>query len=407
MKFATIVPLIGGVTLGMEAALGKPPEFLLSYKPFSANDQHVHAYYNQTRKLPIPLIHLDEHGNRHPMSVDIVNALCPCAGLSALSPSASPDNKANDWMIETAKYVLGEMKPKVFWGENAPGLAGKVGKPVLAKLDGIAQENGYTTTALMTSSHLHGIGQTRIRSFYFFFKGDEVPLFEKMRKPHYDIDKLLLEVSPDGSEMDRPINPKKPSRDDPFYRFLLEEVEGGITHRQYYDKIDFTAGAMDRIEKAGYTYDKVSVWMRERQMHNIAERCLRIHEKLQAGGNVMRKVTEVPKVRINAFVGHMPGSLTHPHEDRYVTYREALTIMGLPRDFVLQGGRRNANHICQNVPVKTATDVAGQVLKALRGELDTVKQAGSSYGRLVLVQDNRKDSAEPRPAETEAAEMFA
>src|SRR5262245_13424248 len=100
MKFASIVPLIGGVTLGMEQALGRPPEFLMSYKPFAANDQHVVAHYNETKKIPVPLIHIDE-GGRHPMYVEVVNALCPCAGLSALSPSASSDNEANGWMIET------------------------------------------------------------------------------------------------------------------------------------------------------------------------------------------------------------------------------------------------------------------------------------------------------------------
>jgi hypothetical protein len=28
-------------------------------------------------------------------------------------------------MVKTAQYVLGELKPDVFWGENAPGFAGK------------------------------------------------------------------------------------------------------------------------------------------------------------------------------------------------------------------------------------------------------------------------------------------
>ena len=36
----------------------------------------------------------------------------------------------NQWMTETANYILGEYKPRVFWGENAPGFAGKIGKTV-------------------------------------------------------------------------------------------------------------------------------------------------------------------------------------------------------------------------------------------------------------------------------------
>jgi hypothetical protein len=65
--------------------------------------------------------------------------------------------------------------------------------------------------------------------------------------------------------------------------------------------------------------------------------------------------------------------LTHPDEDRFITYREAMTIMGLPDNFELvDANPKNANHICQNVPVQTATDMAGEVLAVLRGERQMV-----------------------------------
>ena len=56
--------------------------------------------------------------------MDYVNAVCPCAGLSTLNRSKlrGSDNAANEWMIKSGEYVLGRIKPKVFWGENAPGL---------------------------------------------------------------------------------------------------------------------------------------------------------------------------------------------------------------------------------------------------------------------------------------------
>ncbi len=82
-----------------------------------------------------------------PRKVDVVNSVCPCAGLSMLNTSASSDSATNDWMLESAKYVLGEVKPKVFWGENAPGLYGNMGKPVVEKLlKTIGEEFGYTFT---------------------------------------------------------------------------------------------------------------------------------------------------------------------------------------------------------------------------------------------------------------------
>ena len=369
MKFASIVPLIGGETLAMEQELGRPPEYLLSYSPFQSNDQHLVEYYKK-RGHDLPYLHLDA-GSKHPSKVDIVTALCPCAGLSALSPFASHDNHNNKWMIETAKYVLSEMKPEVFWGENAPQLGGKIGKPVLEELKSIGEDNGYSTALYMTSSHLHGIGQTRYRSFYFFWRGDRLPILPFIEREQTDIDVMLKDhQAPDQADpMSILLNQKKPSTD-PFYKYILEELEGGISHKQFYDLIPKTTNILDYIEQRK-TYREVSEWMSERQNHKDAERCLRFHDKLEAGGNIMRKRTEIPKGRINAFVGHMPSSLTHPIEDRYLTLRECLSIMGMPKDFDLVGGRKHSNHICQNVPVTTAKDIAKFVIMALNGETQT------------------------------------
>ena len=58
--------------------------------------------------------------------------------------------------------------------------------------------------------------------------------------------------------------------------------------------------------------------------------------------------------------------------------------MGLPKDFILQGGVKNLNHICQNVPVTTATDMADNVLKYVKGYLDN-QLIDTDF----LVQDNK------------------
>ena len=70
------------------------------------------------------------------LDIDYINGVCPCAGLSMLNTSKSRglDAKANQWMIETAEYVLGRISPKVFWGENAPGLFTPMGEGVVNKL---------------------------------------------------------------------------------------------------------------------------------------------------------------------------------------------------------------------------------------------------------------------------------
>ena len=120
----------------------------------------------------------------------------------------------------------------------------------------------------------------------------------------------------------------------------------------------------------GVSYQTVSKWMRKNKIDKYAEKCLRIAAKLDAGGNVMRKTTEIPKNYIGAFVGHMPTNMTHPDEDRFMTIRECMGVMKLPKDFILQGGIRNLNHICQNVPVTTATDMGECIKQYIAGDIN-------------------------------------
>jgi site-specific DNA-cytosine methylase len=369
-SYASIVPLIGGETIAMENVFGKRPDYMLSYSAFKANDSQLLDHYQNA----VPYYALDEdHGkdrhNHH--SVDVVNAVCPCAGLSSLSPSSSTDNKANDWMIESAKYILGCVKPKVLWGENAPRLASKMGAPIVEKLRCIAQLNGYTMSLYKTKSKLHGLSQTRDRAFYFFWKGDRIPHMQFYHRPHERIEDTIRNafVSKDDP-MNQLTNDRKPT-DNPFYQFVLNELEGGITHKQFFEKIERTINPLDYLERAGVKYDRVSKWMSDKGYKKESIRCLQIHKKLESGGNIMRKTTEIPKDYIGAFVGHMPAWLTHPDEDRYLTVRECLEIMKMPKDFQLQGGRKNLNMICQNVPVTTAEDMAFNIKEWLNGKLDT------------------------------------
>lgn len=365
-SYASIVPLIGGETIAMENVFAKKPEYIMSYGAFQANDSQLLEHYNN--KVPY---HLLDNFTGSLKKVDVVNAVCPCAGLSSLSPSSSTDNKANDWMVESAKYVLGTVKPKVLWGENAPRLASKMGAPIVEKLRKIAKENGYTMSLYKTKSKLHGLSQTRDRAFYFFWQGNRIPHMQFFKRPHEKIEDTIRNafVSADDP-MNELTNKNKPS-DNPFYKYVLEELEGGITHKQFQEKIERTTNPLDYLENRGIEYDEVSEWMALNGFDKQATRCLEIHKKLKSGGNIMRKTTEIPKDYIGAFVGHMPTCLTHPDEDRYLTIRECLAIMKMPSDFQLQGGRKNLNMICQNVPVTTAEDMAKSILDWLEGNLDT------------------------------------
>ena len=371
---ASIVPLIGGETIGATNAHGKSPDYFLSYSPFKNNDKHVINYFNNILEQNIPYILLDE-GGVHPYQVDVVHSVCPCAGLSQLSHGFGDDNPNNKWMKITAEYVLGHMKPKVFWGENAPGFAGKIGETVRNELRQVGKENGYTMTVYRTKTLLHGGPQIRERSFYFFWQGNKTPILNYFNRPHSTIEEVLLGVN--SNFQTQPINPKTPSKDDVYYRFILEEIHGGITHKEFQAMVEpqkvRNSDVFSYIERMGYDYLQVADWMDKQGLPKEVQKCKYRFEKLKAGGNIMRRGTIVPKDYIGAFVGHYPTMLTHPREDRYINYREAMTIMGLPNNFELVGASpKVANHICQNVPVQTATDMATEVVEYLRGNRRTV-----------------------------------
>ncbi len=378
--YASIVPLIGGETIAMQNVFQKKPEYILSYAAFTPNDNHLVEYY----KNEVPYHVLDDGGNHNVRSVDVVNTVCPCAGLSSLNTSASSDASANDWMSTSANYVLGTVKPRVFWGENAPRLASKMGEPVVENLRQIGKKYGYTFSLYKTKSILHGLSQVRDRSFYFFWKGDKVPRLNYYNRKHRKIEDTIRSAQNLPSDpMSALTNTKTPS-DNPFYQYVLKEMCGGISHNEFQNSLTKTVNPMDYIENHNIKYSEVSKWLMKNNFEKEAAKAMMIHNKLEAGNNVMRRLVTIPKDFIGAFVGHLPFELTHPDIDRHLTIRECLTIMGLPDDFILQGGRKNLNHICQNVPVTTASDMADNILKYVSGFLDN-QMVDTDF----LVQNNK------------------
>jgi site-specific DNA-cytosine methylase len=392
-NYASIVPLIGGETIAMENVFGSRPEYILSYTDFEANDKQLLNYYNNS----INYLQLDM-GHVAPHSVDVVNTVCPCAGLSSLSPSSNANSTTNDWMIKSAEYIIEQVKPKVFWGENAPRLASKMGEKVVGQLREIARKNGYTFSIYKTKSILHGLSQVRDRTFYFFWKGNSIPVFEYYRRPHEKIEDTIRNAATnEPDEMTEAYaNNKQPSQE-PFYQFVLEEMHGGISHMEFFQQIEKTTNPLHYIEDNKVSYFEVANWMDKKGYENHARKCRRMGEKLKAGGNIMRKTTEIGKDYIGAFVGHFPIELTHPDTDRYINVREALAIMKMPKDFQLVGGKRNVNMICQNVPVTTAMDMVENVKAFLGGDLPMVESQ-------FAIQDNKNTKfwSEPVPSTLEA-----
>jgi site-specific DNA-cytosine methylase len=386
---AGIVPLIGGELLASDAAYGVKAKYIMTYEAFGANERHLLNHYKKDG-YDIPYHVLDsENAPTKLESVDIVSSVCPCAGLSNYHQSYGEHNQNNQWMEKTTRYVLEEIRPKVLWGENAPALATNVGKFMREKLRQISDAAGYNMTIYITKSLLHGSPQIRRRSFYFFWRRDvfdnKVPVFNRFDRKYPTIRELLTGIQ--SNFQVEPINKKTPSKDDHYYRYFLTEVKGGMSHTDF--SATLSSETFDRpsynvegqMLELGITYDDIGKWMRAEGLDREADRCDRRHAKLTSGKGVMMRGTLIPVDHIGAFVVHMPHVVTHPVEDRYLNFREAMTIMGLPQDFELLDPAKSINHICQNVPFLTAKDMATEVLATLNGERSMEK---ASY----MVQSN-------------------
>lgn len=362
LTHASIVPLIGGETIAQQNVLGILPQAIYSFDNFKDNDQHLVNYY----KGLIPYYRLDKD-YLNVKNVDIVNTVCPCAGLSSMSSNACSDNPLNNWMIKTAKFVLTEIKPQVFWGENAPRLAGKSGESVVRQLAKLGKENGYTISIYRTKSLKHGLPQVRERTFYFMWKSDKVPAFEYFNRQHIPIEDLIKITSNGNYTQQFSVVKAKPT-DDPYYKYVLEEMLGGAKHKDFYYYIKKTSSPMDFIEQNNVSYLDVAKWMKSHGYDKRATRCETIYYKLKEGKNIMRRITAIPRDYTGAFVGHLSTLLTHPVKNRYITVREALSIMGMPTNFELINPKKNINHICQNVPVTTAEDMVKEIIASLNNK---------------------------------------
>ena len=63
---------------------------------------------------------------------------------------------------------------------------------------------------------------------------------------------------------------------------------------------------------------------------------------------------------------------------------------GMPNDFELLDPKRNLNHVCQNVPVRTAMDMAYEVKEALSGNreyLDAKNVFQHNHSKKVQIWD--------------------
>lgn len=369
---------MGGFTLGAEKATGNKPKALISYAPFFANDSNIVNHY----KNDVPYIVLDDNVEQQLSqfkNIDIVTSTCPCAGLSQLNTSKSGDKARgsdavqNQWMYKSTEHVLKYIQPKVLIGENAPALFTKSGLATAERLKNIGIENGYSFTLYKTSTSLHGIPQTRTRTFFIFWKAATAPVMQFIETPRLSFKEFLRDANV--------VTPK-----DVIER-LTADLEKEPSFRYARDR--FGPNFRDEILKHGKTVNQYLIKTETMQdyldyliANNIdSTKFAAMKTKVEGGGGYWDNSIHIFGDTINAIAGRVITSTIHPEENRWLSMQEYACLMGMPSDFEVLGGEKNLNMVAQNVPTCTAQDMVNQCMKFIRGEL---VDSGSAFNR----QDN-------------------
>jgi site-specific DNA-cytosine methylase len=367
IKWGSIIPLIGGMTVGNKKTVGTDPNVIISYEAFGDNDQHCRNYFKDTPYVTVDAVtNTSETDIKSFGSLDFMSTVCPCAGLSQLnsakntSKGRGSDALQNEWMYKSASFVLEQIKPKVFWGENAPGLYGKTGEGVVERLRNIGEANGYAFSMVKTDTFLHGIPQHRHRTFYFFWQGERAPILSWYRREAPLLADYLDQIPADAKDMDRYFGMGL-TENDSWFRFAASE---GFTPKDLVESPKGYKSVFDFVQDE--RIDKAIAWAEENEETKMLNFLKRAKPRLEAGQGLWVDTPILFREAINSLIGRYT-SIVHPTQPRGITVREAMHLMGLPHDFELNS--TNVNHICQNVPTTTAADWTAEVVKFVKGEV--------------------------------------
>lgn len=376
-KWGSIIPLAGGESLGCSLATQNKPAFLLSYSAFAENDNNLCQYWPD-----VPYFNLDETklDDLKPYfeNVDFINAVPPCAGLSSLntcnnkesSMARGSDAIQNNWLYKTSIFVLENIKPKVLFGENAPALFTESGRGVADNLAEIAKEYGYSFSMMKTNSLLHGLPQNRERTFYFFWNSKSAPFmnYHKVDRPTHFVE--FLEHLPKGLVHENDFAKTDIYDSFPTYKWLLEKVEK-ITHKEFVAKNAHTT--LHRYLYTNNLLDEALKYLEKNYPeHNEIRLINWINKKISENKGWWDASPQFYYTHFNAVVSRNMWCGAHPTEERFLSVREMLWLMGHPWDYNLalnKNGNFSINHLAQNVPVITARDQAIEVMKFINDEL--------------------------------------
>jgi len=402
ITWAPLIPLIGGQALGAEKAFGKPPEAIYSFGGFESNDSHYVNYQQNTLGRDIPYVLLDSE-NPSIKQVDVVTGTPPCAALSQLNTGTSTESKGpgcakNEFMYMVFENGIDVLGAKVVIVENAPALFTNKGRPVANKLYEICKERGFSLTLFKTSTRFHGVPQGRDRCFAIGWKSESSPVMNYYNRDRKDFAEYLQEIPENALHQDIIINKNVP--DEPYYNFIKTKTNRDVREIMIEEGVKTT---LNYVNKKGWMKE-ANEWFHKTGNEKGIKYSDHAMMKYADGKGVWDGSVHVFGEYMNAVIGRNMVDTMHPTEERSLTIREALHMMGFPEDFELLDGLKKMNHIAQNCPVPTSRDMHLEISKFLTGELDMSESTYLRQNNLKQLMEHDKNGVDTTP---NLAEFFA
>jgi len=402
ITWAPLIPLIGGQALGAEKAFGKPPEAIYSFGGFESNDSHYVNYQQNTLGRDIPYVLLDSE-NPSIKQVDVVTGTPPCAALSQLNTGTTTESKGpgcakNEFMYMVFENGIDVLGAKVVIVENAPALFTNKGRPVANKLYEICKERGFSLTLFKTSTRFHGVPQGRDRCFAIGWKSESSPVMNYYNRDRKDFAEYLQEIPENALHQDIIINKNVP--DEPYYNFIKTKTNRDVREIMIEEGVKTT---LNYVNKKGWMKE-ANEWFHKTGNEKGIKYSDHAMMKYADGKGVWDGSVHVFGEYMNAVIGRNMVDTMHPTEERSLTIREALHMMGFPEDFELLDGLKKMNHIAQNCPVPTSRDMHLEISKFLTGELDMSESTYLRQNNLKQLMEHDKNGVDTTP---NLAEFFA
>lgn len=290
------------------------------------------------------------------------------AALSQLNTGKSAEVKGsgcakNDWMKLALTDAIDKFGVKVCIIENAPALSTNKGVGVANDLHKICKDRGYSLTLYKTSTHLHGIPQRRDRTFAIAWNSPVAPIMDWYNDERESFSEYLKHVKSDALHQDIIVNPKL--MNEPYYMFAqyklgMKDVRAEIAKT--------TKTAFDWVNDNGYLTE-ANQWFKDTNNEQGIKLSEHAMKKFAQGLGIWNGSVHVFQDVCNAIIGRNLADSIHPTEDRSLTVREAMHMMGLPHNYELVGGRKNINHIAQNVTTCSSRAMTEQAIKFINGQL--------------------------------------